>query len=441
MNGPGRKTEHLPKRESANWRKKIGKIYKSNTFLLVVSIFGAVFLWSVLVASDGTLTREKTFASVEVGIVGSDTLKSNGYIIVDDLESVLPTVKLTVEVSQDNYNRVTGANFSPRIDISKIRTSGEQEVEITFASTSYGRVVECEPASITVNVERYITSSRVPVVLETVGAVPSGLWADTPRLDPTYLSVSGPQSMIQSLYRATVTFDLSLINDQAFTQRGAAPFALIDREGNVLNSSLLRTTYQSILVDTVTVEMDVYKQKEVPLNAENVCTGAVPIGYSITGVTLQPASVCIAAKDEVLAQVEEMMLEGTLDVTDATQTQSANIKIKKRTDVQNMNIAEVQVQVDIEELQMERTFRRVPIEVEGTSAGTAAKLATAYAQVTIVGPYTFVDTLTQEEIFLRVDVANLAPGEYTLPVQCHIDNAPSYKALLPENMVTVTIAP
>ena len=138
MNGPAKKSELLPKKEGPKWLRQLRKIYKSNTFLIIFSVLCAMMIWSVLVAADGTLTREKVFTDVELTMTGADTLKTNGYIVVDDAQSVLPTVRLTVEVTQSNYSRATAANFSPRVDVSKIRATGEQTVEITFGSSVYG---------------------------------------------------------------------------------------------------------------------------------------------------------------------------------------------------------------------------------------------------------------------------------------------------------------
>ena len=78
---------------------------------------------------------------------------------------------------------------------------GENVLEINFSSQLYGPVVACEPSSITVNVERYMTR-RVPVVLEMTGEAPQGVYLDAYKTDPTMLSVSGPQSLVSSVSRA-----------------------------------------------------------------------------------------------------------------------------------------------------------------------------------------------------------------------------------------------
>lgn len=439
MNGPAKKSELLPKKEGPQWLRQLRKIYKSNTFLIIFSVLCAMMLWSVLVAADGTLTREKVFTDVELTMTGADTLKSNGYIVVDDAQSVLPTLRLTVEVTQSNYSRATAANFSPRVDVSKIRATGEQTVEITFGSSVYGKVISCEPSSVTLNVERYISSNRIPVVVETEGTLEEGLWMNSPSLDPTYISVSGPRSVVNSIKRVVAKFDLGLLNGDSVTQRNAVPFVLEDAEGNPVDTSLLRTTYQSILIDTVTVETDVYPQKALPIDIAGAYTGEPAEGYEVTDVTVQPEAVLVAADAQVLEQMSAAVLDAPIDITDATTSQSVTVRIKKLTDAQNMNIGEALVHVEIAEKQRERTFKNVPILITGVQETQQVKLSSKSAHVTLSGPYHFIEDLTADDIILSVDLAGLASGEHLVGIACNVANAPEYTCVLSIDQVTATI--
>lgn len=439
MNGPAKKSELLPKKEGPRWLRQLRKVYKSNTFLIVFSVLCAVMLWSVLVAADGTLTREKVFTDVEVTMSGMDTLKSNGYIVIDDDQSVLPTVRLTVEVTQNNYSRATASNFSPRVDVSKIRATGEQTVEITFGSSVYGKVVSCEPSSVTVNVERYVSSNRIPVVIDTEGTLAEGLWMGSPSLDPAYIAVSGPRSVVNSIKRAVAKFDLALLNGESVTQRSAVPFVLEDAQGEAVNSSQLRTTYQSILIDTVTVEADVYPQKALPIDVTGAYIGEPAEGYEVTDVTVQPETVLVAAQADVLEQLSAVVLDAPIDITGATEPQSVTVRIKKLSDAQNMSIGEALVQIDIAQKQRERTFKNVPITVTGVQETQKVKLSSKSAHVTLTGPYHFINELTADDILLSVDLSGLEAGEHLVGLTCHVANAPEYTCVLSIDQVTAII--
>ena len=146
----------------------IARILASKRFLLLVSLLIAVLSWSALVASDATLTRPKFFTNVPVNVTNESTLKSRGFIVMDDIQALVPGVRMTVEVTQQNYGRVTSTSYNPHFDLSKVEGIGENTIPVSFSSQLYGPVIDCEPDSVTVHVERYMTR-RVPVVLELTG--------------------------------------------------------------------------------------------------------------------------------------------------------------------------------------------------------------------------------------------------------------------------------
>ena len=170
MNSRPTKKPNVPRGPFKGLRDFMTKVMESKKFLMLLSVLMAVVTWSALVASDGTLTREKVFQNVAVNITGESALKSRGYIVMDDIKALVPGVKMTVEVTQANYNRVSGTSYNPHFDLSKVEGVGENEIPIAFSSQLYGPVVECDPSCIVVNVERYMTR-RVPVVIDLEGEI------------------------------------------------------------------------------------------------------------------------------------------------------------------------------------------------------------------------------------------------------------------------------
>ena len=160
MNGRPTKRPKAPRGPFKELRKGVVGIVSSKAFRMVASALVALFFWSALVASDGTLTREKMFSNVAVSVTGEASLKSRGYIVMDDLDALLSGVRMTVEVTQANYDRVSGTSYNPHIDLSRVKGEGENEVPVTFSSQLYGPVVYCEPASVTLNVELFSPPMR-----------------------------------------------------------------------------------------------------------------------------------------------------------------------------------------------------------------------------------------------------------------------------------------
>ena len=420
-------------------RRIIARVVAGKPFLITVSALAAVVCWSALVASDGTLTRQKTFANVAVTVTGEAALKSRGYIVMDDILEKVPAVKMTVEVTQANYNRVSGTAYNPHFDLSQITGEGENELSVTYYSSQlYGPVVSCEPASITVNVERYITR-RVPVVLEMTGTIPEGLYLDSYKTDPTTLSVSGPQSLVASVARVVARLDQSALSERRMTDRSALNIELQDSQGNVVVSDKLEITNQSVITNSVVVETELVPMKNVPLEAQSFVTGKPAEGYELTAIELAEETVPVAARQELLDAIDALTTDSPLNIGGATEDVTGYVRLKKLTGVENTLPTEIGVTARISEKQTECTLRRLPIQTDGLADHLTASLSTASTTAQRTGGYTFINALDASSVHLFVDVSGLEEGVYTLPVQIHIDNAPEFTCALSSPEVTVTL--
>ena len=196
--------------------QRFWRILSHNLIWKLLALVLAIALWAGLITQDPTLTRERVFSDVPVTVTGSDTLRRNGLIVTEGLDDISTLVRLKVEVPQREYNTVSSSNYSPRIDLSKITSTGEQSLKIaTTSSTTYGTVTEVNPDSVTVKVDNYITSYRLPVTVHVLGDYPSGYYGTTPTLDPSIISVSGPESVVSRIARVGINFDVSLLPAQA----------------------------------------------------------------------------------------------------------------------------------------------------------------------------------------------------------------------------------
>ena len=406
-------------------RRMIAQMAASKPFLITVSALAAVLCWSALVASD-------------VSVTGDAALKSRGYIVMDDIAEDVPAVKMTVEVTQANYNRVSGTSYNPHFDLTQITGEGENELSIAYSSQLYGPVVSCEPSSITVHVERYITR-RVPVVIEMMGAMPEGMYLDSYKTDPTTLSVSGPQSLVASVARVVARLDQSDLSALRMTDRTALSIELQDSEGNPIESDKLEVTNQSVITNSVVVETELVPMKNVPLSAENFVTGAPAAGYELTAVELAEDSVPVAARQEVLDAITELTTDSPMNIDGATADVTGYVRLKKLTGVENTLPTEIGVIARISEKQIECTLRRLPIQADGLDDSLTATLSTSVTTAQLTGGYAFIEGLNATDVHLFVDVSGLAEGTYTLPVQIHIDNAPEFTCALGSPEVTVTL--
>ena len=441
MNSRPKKTPNAPRGPFKELRGFLRAFMASKTFRVLISLMAALFFWGVLVASDGTLTRQRVFSNVAVSVNGEANLKSRGFIVMEDLEELVPGVRMVVEVTQANYSRVSGTSYNPHLDLSKIKGEGEVELAVSFSSQLYGPVVDCQPKSVKVNVERYITR-RVPVVLETSGQA-EGYYLDSVKTDPTMLSVSGPQSLVSRVARAVAKLDATKLSGSRLSDRMSVDVVLQDVSGATIESELIEITNQTVLTNSVVVETELMPMRAIALDLDAFVAGTPAQGYELYAVEAAQETLDIAAKAEVLDALTLLTTDQPLSIEGAAADVTGYVRLRRPSGIENSVPYDVSVTAKIREKTHERTMQRIPVQAEGLGNGLEAEISPAMQTVQLTGPYSFVTALNQADVRLFVDLAGLEAGEHTVPVQLGIDNAPELECALasPEVMVRITAKP
>lgn len=305
---------------------RIGKQLLHNWGWKVTSLVLAICLWGGLISQDSTLLREKVFSDVKVTVSNASLLQQNGYIVVSDLNNLAP-VQIKVQVPQRNYSNATSSRYTVRADLSQINGTGEQTVKLTASSsntTLYGNVTEISTQYITVQVEEYSTRTRIPVQINTVGEVSEGLYAESPSCDPSFVNISGPRSIVDSVARCVAQYDLDSLPAAVGTMRTSVSFTFEDRLGNPVDATNLTVTSQSVVLRDIIVDQTFYPTTKLAINQENLVVGEPAEGYEITSITVEPEYVTVAATDlsdyedgsKLLYLVSQVRLNGeSQDVT------------------------------------------------------------------------------------------------------------------------------
>ena len=421
--------------------RHIGQVCKKNWGFKLLALVIAIALWAGLITQDPTLTREKIFTDVSVTVSGADTLKRNGLIVTSNLTDALSNVQLKVDVPQMQYQSATGSSYNAKIDLSRIRETGTQTVRIsTTNSTTYGNVTEVYPESVEVTVEEYVTRYRIPVSLNVTGTAPEGYYAPAANLDPPMVTVSGPKSLLDQIARAEAVLDLSTLPAREGTIRTtASSFTLLDVNGNAVESSLLEITSESVLVDTVIVEQELYPKRTVNLSATGLITGEPATGYEVKSVTVTPSVITVAGSSASLELVDALYPDGQVNVSGRTESFTQQLKVKKASEMAYISNDTVTVSVEIGPVTRSRTIDNVRVTLSNVGNGLNGTLNTRQASVTITGPQLVVESLWSSNITLTCDASGLTAGTYELPVSCKLTGDDDNQCTVEIDPSTITV--
>lgn len=422
--------------------RRLKSILFENWGAKLLAIIIAVSLWAGLITQDPALTRDKQFTGVAVNVIGADTLRRNGYIVLEDLDLVLNDVSVRVSVPQGQYTNATAANYSIRIDLSRIQAAGEQDVKIMSTNSStYGTVTQIEPSTVKLTVDEYVTRYRIPVSVETVGEMPENFYALEPTTNPPTLAVSGPKSIVDRIVNARVTAEQSSLPAKEGTVRRALPFVLLDSEGAEIPTDMLQITSESVLLDSIIVEQSVFTKRTVEISELGLVTGEPAEGYEIKGVYITPSSVTIAGRATLVDDVSLVYADGTVSVSGLAESVNKSLRIRHPSTLRYVSTDSVTVAVEIGPIITSRAYE-AQVEMTGLVATLREAGGLRTATVYLTGAQPWLDTLSSNDVKLTCDLGTLAePGTYVLPLTCKVEGSDgqSYTCEISPASVVVTV--
>ena len=251
--------------------RKLKSIFLENWGTKLLALAISIALWVGLITQDPTLTREKQFTDVSVSVTGAETLKRNGFVVLEDIGTVFDDFTVRVNVPQNQYAAAQPSNYSLRLDLTRIKEAGEQAIKVLYTnSATYGKVTEVVPAQVRLTVDEYVTRYRVPVTVVMAGNVPEGFYASKPTTDPPVVAVSGPKSVVEKIVSVQVVADQSDLPAKEGLVRRALQFTMVDAAGQPIESKLLQVT--SLYLARVWVIISLLRLPVVNLQSSHILT-------------------------------------------------------------------------------------------------------------------------------------------------------------------------
>ena len=154
---------------------------------------------------------------------------------------------------------------------------------------------------------------------------------------------------MQNISRAKAfirTEDIEWTEGQTVT---SSEIVLYNRSGEVVQSPLLSITSSSLTIDSVLIELNILPS--VSYNTTNLIqtTGKVANGYYIKDIRISPEVVTVAAREEVLEQMNGLSLErNTINVKNLKETTPFQLKVQKPSDDAILSNDTITVTIEIE---------------------------------------------------------------------------------------------
>lgn len=397
---------------------------KSKFGSILLSVLIAFGLWLYVITVENP-SQENTYSNLPVTISGEGFLADRGLMITGGTGS---TVTIRVSGSRSDLNNLNASDIMLIADVSNISTPGTHQVIYTvrYPGDIASGALETQsrlPDSISLTVEKKITKTLDIEILYT-GAAPEDYWADKDNAKlvdtddaeqiVTSITVSGPESIMNQITRATITVDLT---DRTQSFREVYRTTLCNDAGEPVELNGLVEASQG----DVALELKIQRFKEVELRLNVVEGGGATLANSI--IEIQPKTIRVSGNETVLESVEDFIELGTLKLGEVESGAVLAYDIPLPEGVTNLSgVTEAIVTVSFPTLQT-REFKVTNIKAVNVPEGMEVEFLTQSVTVTLRGMAEIIASMTAADVTIVVDFSGAEAGTATMKATVE----PSYR--------------
>lgn len=331
--------------------------------------------------------------------------------ILDRLENDPNLIEVTLDLS----GLEAGVhNLSPQVNI----------------NLSPVEVVSLNPSSVFINLDAII-SRELPIMIQTTGNPAIGFMAEAPELSEAQATISGPQSLVDSVEE--IVGEVS-VSDAAEDIQRTVILSAINADGTeVTGVNLNPETIQVIVPIT---QRGGYRTVVVKINT----TGQIAAGFRLTTIFAMPPTVTVFSSDTNLVEGLGGFVETIpINLNGASESMEIRVALQLPEGVNVVGSQNVTVQVGIEPIESSISFSNLPVEVRGLGEGLEAILSPQLVDVFLSGPLSLLEQLSPGTLTVVIDLTDRGLGTYQLAPEVIFEGDEiSVDAILP-NTIEVTI--
>jgi YbbR domain-containing protein len=332
-------------------------------------------------------------------------------------------VRLNIRAPLSTWRDLRADKCTAWIDLEG-RGPGDYEVPVEHACTDSNiRVLELRPATVPVRLKQEI-SRTVPVELQLYGSAALGYTIERQQAisEPAFVTVTGPESIVQQVNRATV--DLYL-RDEKEPFVGVRSVVARQVNGDSVGG------FVTIEPTSVEIRVPVVQQtgfNEVAIRPKLV--GTVAAGYWLRSVTVDPLTVMLVGDPEVVSKITGFVETVPLDISGATGDVVERVALDLPEGASTVGVQGALITVSVAAQQGSLTIGRRPV-VRGLSTDLTARISPEEVQMTLIGPTPRLNSLMDEDVFVYVELVDKGVGQHTIELTYLVPEGLQVASILP----------
>jgi len=411
--------------------KRFKKWFLSHPILKVLSVLLAFGIWLLIVnISNPVMTR--TIRDIPVTIKNQSYVESLGMSY--KLAGGQSTVSVAVQSNRSVVENLTADDVTVTADLTQIIDTSSSPVMVPLSVSVTGissELVTLNPRNIQIELEDMKTREMVIVPSAGTTSPSSGYEVGGLSVEPSTVTVKGPESLIEKIERIVASVDVSNLTADADL---AAQYVVYDKNGEAFGESDLGYLTFSVSEKSLNVHVTLYKV--VTVSVEGETSGTPASGYEVSYVEATPSSLAVVGDSKALKTLEAngnlitVSDEGILDVTGLSDDEIFDVDITsylpEGISLAKDSVTSVRFEVVILPYNSKTiTFSTKNIKVKGIASGLRSVFDVSEIQMKISAEESVLESVDADGVTATVDLRGYTAGSYsnvpvsvTLPEGC-----------------------
>lgn len=378
---------------------------KNNWKLKLLSLIGAIVLWSFVISSENPSIRLE-LRDIPVIFENENILNENGLVLLNDNR---PKVNITVRGQRSRIVNLTPQHIKISADLSEY----DEGLNVLNLKYDLPKEVEMvgEPDPINVDIQKILTK-KFHVDVEINGKIKENYLLESTKSTPETISVKGPRSKVESISKVRAVLDgASLTKDV------------------VVNLDLEALTKDGVKVDNVTlgqnfvnVNVDVSKTKDVKLTPST--ENALEENLRLVSIEIEPENLMIKGTADKVDKVKEIKTK-SINLANIIGSTTIDTDLDYPSDISPVNTdTKFKAKITVER-KVEKTILMPSssIEFQGLKDDATITFDKDQLEVRIVGFQEEILEITSEDIELSYTFETDQKGEIVIEPTATTKNA------------------
>lgn len=363
---------------------------EKNKFVVpIICLLLSIVLW-VYVTNVENKIRTTEITKIPVELVNLDALTSSKLALTPNQEFY---VTLKIEGNTNDINKIKKSDFILQVDLSEyVWKKGENKVPVSIVDYPISvSIRNTNTLSISIKIEDMVDKT-MPVTSNINITPKSGYFASTPVINPVEVSISGAESVVNSVSKLVVTDNKEDVHEDII---GDYDIKAVDEKG----TEVLGVTLSS---KTARIEVKVSKGKSV--NVKIPTTGQLPSGVKLKSIDSSRKTVEILGTREALDSINEVS-SNPIDLSTITGNKDINLNLILPEGI-SVAQGEELLTARVNVVSMVTKDFSIKFNINGTNDGIKVLPNKENIKVTIKGYQDEIESVTEDNIVANLDISS-----------------------------------